>query len=103
MVKLAAKCIVAGDATVGKSSLVQLFRSDGSHFQKNYSMTAGVEVSVKTVQIPDTGDSVELFLCDSPGKELFYEMAEKLVSLPARPHHPSSYLSRRSESKYITT
>ncbi|KAE8611666.1 hypothetical protein XENTR_v10012551 [Xenopus tropicalis] len=80
MVKLSAKCIVAGDTTVGKSTLVQLFRSDGSHFPKNYSMTTSMEVSVKNVQIPDTGDSVELFLCDSPGKAIFYEVTEKLVS-----------------------
>ncbi|KAM4652505.1 intraflagellar transport protein 27 homolog [Discoglossus pictus] len=82
MVKLSAKCIVAGDVTVGKSTIVQLFRSDGSHFQKNYNMTAIVDVSVKTVQIPDTGDSVELFLLDSPGKEMFYETAEKMWDQP---------------------
>ncbi|XP_069509100.1 intraflagellar transport protein 27 homolog [Ambystoma mexicanum] len=82
MVKLAAKCILAGDATVGKSSLAQLFRSDGAHFQKNYSLTAGVEVLVKTVQIPDTGDSVELFICDSSGKEIFYDVLEKLWEQP---------------------
>ncbi|KAE8611665.1 hypothetical protein XENTR_v10012551 [Xenopus tropicalis] len=82
MVKLSAKCIVAGDTTVGKSTLVQLFRSDGSHFPKNYSMTTSMEVSVKNVQIPDTGDSVELFLCDSPGKAIFYEVTEKLWDQP---------------------
>ncbi|XP_075688441.1 intraflagellar transport protein 27 homolog isoform X2 [Rhinoderma darwinii] len=76
MVKLAAKCLVAGDSTVGKSTLIQLFRSDGSHFPKNYSMTATMDIIMKTVQIPDTGDSVELFLCDSPGKAMFYEITE---------------------------
>uniref|UniRef100_A0A6I8RUT2 Intraflagellar transport protein 27 homolog n=1 Tax=Xenopus tropicalis TaxID=8364 RepID=A0A6I8RUT2_XENTR len=73
---------VIGDTTVGKSTLVQLFRSDGSHFPKNYSMTTSMEVSVKNVQIPDTGDSVELFLCDSPGKAIFYEVTEKLWDQP---------------------
>ena len=38
MVKLAAKCILAGDPTVGKTALAQLFRSDGAHFQKNYTL-----------------------------------------------------------------
>ncbi|XP_053545013.1 LOW QUALITY PROTEIN: intraflagellar transport protein 27 homolog [Bombina bombina] len=82
MVKLSAKCIVAGDATVGKSTLVQLFKTDGSFFQKNYNMTTVVEVSMKTVVIPDTGDSVELFLCDSPGKDIFYEATVKMWDQP---------------------
>ncbi|XP_030065918.1 intraflagellar transport protein 27 homolog isoform X3 [Microcaecilia unicolor] len=43
MVKLTAKCILAGDATVGKSTLAQLFRSDGAHFQKNYAMPSPPE------------------------------------------------------------
>uniref|UniRef100_A0A8C5WJB9 Intraflagellar transport 27 n=1 Tax=Leptobrachium leishanense TaxID=445787 RepID=A0A8C5WJB9_9ANUR len=76
MGKLTAKCIVAGDSSVGKSTLVQLFSSNGSHFLKNYSMTTGIDVVMKTVQIPDTGDSIELFLCDSPGKAVFSDMTE---------------------------
>ncbi len=31
-------CVCSGDAAVGKSSLCQMFRSDGAVFQKNYSM-----------------------------------------------------------------
>ncbi|XP_036924025.1 intraflagellar transport protein 27 homolog isoform X3 [Sturnira hondurensis] len=58
MVKLAAKCILAGDPAVGKTALAQTFRSDGAHFQKNYTLTTGVDLVVKTVPVPDTGDSV---------------------------------------------
>ncbi|XP_029445944.1 intraflagellar transport protein 27 homolog [Rhinatrema bivittatum] len=83
MVKLSAKCILAGDATVGKSTLVQLFRSDGAHFQKNYAMTVGVDIMVKMVHIPETNDSVELFIYDSSGKEIFYEIMEKLWEQPS--------------------
>nr|XP_014352798.1 PREDICTED: intraflagellar transport protein 27 homolog isoform X3 [Latimeria chalumnae] len=79
MVKLIAKCILTGDATVGKSALAQLFRSDGALFLKNYTMTVGVELVVKAVQIPQTGDSVELFIFDSAGKEIFSEMLENLA------------------------
>lgn len=82
MVKLAAKCILAGDSTVGKTALAQLFRSDGAHFQKNYTLTTGVDLVVKTVPVPDTGDSVELFIFDSAGKELFSEMLDKLWESP---------------------
>ncbi|KAF7240582.1 hypothetical protein EYD10_12794 [Varanus komodoensis] len=58
MVKLAAKCVVAGDSTVGKSALIQMFCNEGAHFQKNYTLTAGVELLVKTIPIPETSDSV---------------------------------------------
>ncbi|XP_030065902.1 intraflagellar transport protein 27 homolog isoform X1 [Microcaecilia unicolor] len=83
MVKLTAKCILAGDATVGKSTLAQLFRSDGAHFQKNYAMTVGVDIIMKTVHIPETNDSVELLIYDSSGKEIFYEIMEKLWEQPS--------------------
>ncbi|XP_006010453.1 intraflagellar transport protein 27 homolog isoform X1 [Latimeria chalumnae] len=83
MVKLIAKCILTGDATVGKSALAQLFRSDGALFLKNYTMTVGVELVVKAVQIPQTGDSVELFIFDSAGKEIFSEMLENLWENPS--------------------
>ncbi|XP_011819695.1 PREDICTED: intraflagellar transport protein 27 homolog isoform X2 [Colobus angolensis palliatus] len=82
MVKLAAKCILAGDPAVGKTALAQIFRSDGAHFQKSYTLTTGVDLVVKTVPVPDTGDSVELFIFDSAGKELFSEMLDKLWESP---------------------
>lgn len=82
MVKLAAKCILAGDPAVGKTALAQIFRSDGAHFQKSYTLTTGMDLVVKTVAVPDTGDSVELFIFDSAGKELFSEMLDKLWESP---------------------
>ncbi|XP_010612062.1 intraflagellar transport protein 27 homolog isoform X6 [Fukomys damarensis] len=71
-----------GDPAVGKTALAQIFRSDGAHFQKNYTLTAGVDLVVKTVPVPDTADSVELFIFDSAGKELFSEMLDKLWESP---------------------
>uniref|UniRef100_A0A2K5REH0 Intraflagellar transport protein 27 homolog n=1 Tax=Cebus imitator TaxID=2715852 RepID=A0A2K5REH0_CEBIM len=82
MVKLAAKCILAGDPAVGKTALAQIFRSDGAHFQKSHTLTAGMDLVVKTVPVPDTGDSVELFIFDSAGKELFSEMLDRLWESP---------------------
>ncbi|KAG8511131.1 Intraflagellar transport protein 27, partial [Galemys pyrenaicus] len=46
------------DPAVGKTALAQIFRTDGAHFQKNYTLTTGVDLVVKTVPVPDTGDSV---------------------------------------------
>ncbi|TRZ22603.1 hypothetical protein HGM15179_004448 [Zosterops borbonicus] len=82
MVKLAAKCLLAGDPAVGKSALAQMFRSDGAHFQKNYTLTVGIELLVKAVSVPETSDSVEFFIFDSAGKDLFSEMLEKLWEQP---------------------
>ncbi|NXX93568.1 IFT27 protein, partial [Centropus bengalensis] len=72
----------AGDPAVGKSALAQMFRSDGAHFQKNYTFTTGIELLVKAVSIPETSDSVEFFIFDSAGKDLFSEMLEKLWEQP---------------------
>ncbi|KAG2464114.1 intraflagellar transport protein 27 homolog [Polypterus senegalus] len=83
MVKLRAKCILSGDATVGKSALCQLFRSDGTHFQKNYTMTTGVDVVVKSVNLPESNDSVEFFIFDSAGKDIFLDSVEKLWGQPS--------------------
>ncbi|XP_061227740.1 intraflagellar transport protein 27 homolog isoform X1 [Neopsephotus bourkii] len=74
--------LLTGDPTVGKSALVQMFRTDGAHFQKNYTLTTGIELLVKAVSIPETSDSVEFFIFDSAGKDLFSEVLEKLWEQP---------------------
>eukprot|EP00842_Homolaphlyctis_polyrhiza_P001910 jgi/Hompol1/271/HPOL_000972-RA len=48
------KCLVLGNATVGKTALVQTFHSDGTQFPKTYNMTIHAEVCVKPINIPDT-------------------------------------------------
>lgn len=80
---LRAKCVVVGDSTVGKSALCQAFHSDGSHFPKNYTMTSGVELLVKHVNIPDSKDSVELYMYDSAGKEIFAELVQTFWEQPS--------------------
>ncbi|KAM3865393.1 intraflagellar transport protein 27 homolog [Diretmus argenteus] len=83
MVKLRARCLLVGDAAVGKSALSHMFHSNGTLFQKNYSMTTGVELQMKCVNIPETNDSVELYLTDSAGKETFVEGCEKMWGTPS--------------------
>ncbi|CAL9699800.1 unnamed protein product [Knipowitschia caucasica] len=82
MVKLRSKCLLLGDAAVGKSTLCQMFSSDGVHFQRSYTMTAGVELFTKCVSIADSGHSVELYLLDCPGKELLAEACDHMWGAP---------------------
>ncbi|CAL1530627.1 unnamed protein product [Lymnaea stagnalis] len=74
---LRCKCIIVGDATVGKSSIAQVFHSDASHYPKNYVMTQGVELLVKPVNIPESTDSVEFYIYDCAGKDVFAEIVQK--------------------------
>ncbi|XP_061685285.1 intraflagellar transport protein 27 homolog isoform X3 [Syngnathoides biaculeatus] len=84
-----------------------MFHSDGALFQKNYSMwepqslgglmrardvekriqqtleTTRVELLIKSVNIPDSGDSVELYIIDSAGKETLVEANEKMWGEPS--------------------
>ncbi|KAM4750082.1 intraflagellar transport protein 27 homolog [Anableps anableps] len=83
MVKLRARCLLVGDAAVGKSSLSHIFYSDGSLFQKNYSLTTGVELVMKCINIPETNNSVELYILDSAGKETLVEGCEKMWGKPS--------------------
>ncbi|XP_055013930.1 intraflagellar transport protein 27 homolog [Boleophthalmus pectinirostris] len=78
MVKLRTRCLLMGDAAVGKSSLCHIFHSEGVQFQRSYNMTAGVELVTKCVTIPESGHSVELYLVDCPGKDLLAEACEKM-------------------------
>ncbi|KAJ3069173.1 Intraflagellar transport protein 27 [Podochytrium sp. JEL0797] len=74
---LRCKCIVLGNQGVGKTAVTQVFHSDGAQFPKNYTMTINTEVSVKIVNIPDSNASVELFLHDIAGHEVFLEYSTK--------------------------
>ena len=67
------KVVIVGDAAVGKSSLVQSFLSQGAENlnNKNYLMTAGVEMNVKQIPIPNTNITVDLFLYDMAGQSIF--------------------------------
>ena len=68
---LRAKVSVIGESQVGKSALCQQLTSDGTNFPKNYLMTVLMEVAVKSIQIPDTNDVVELYLCDCSGRDIY--------------------------------
>ena len=75
---LRAKLVVIGDATVGKTSIVQQFINTGAGFPKNYSMTLGADVLSRTINIPDTSDAVELVMIDCSGRTAYNDLLVRL-------------------------
>jgi transport family protein 27 len=71
------KVVVVGDPAVGKTSLVQMFSSAGQRFPKQYMMTCGAELCVKSVTVPSSEVQVEFHLLDSGGQDVFAEMMPK--------------------------
>jgi transport family protein 27 len=57
-----------------------LFFSNATTAIYYFLQTFGVDLNVKTVSIPDTNDSVELFIYDSSGQEFYNEWLSKYVS-----------------------
>ncbi|KAF2357182.1 Small GTP-binding protein domain [Trinorchestia longiramus] len=74
-----AKCIIMGDACVGKTSLVQAFLDTGQ-FPKNYNMTQSMDAQTKKIKVPDSSTTVELFLYDCPGKPYYRGLIRHLSS-----------------------
>ncbi|KAG1690520.1 hypothetical protein DVH05_028024 [Phytophthora capsici] len=71
---LRCKVAIVGDATVGKTALLQVLKSSGHEYPKNYVMTSDVELSTKSIAIPDTNVVVELYLFDCAGQSIFNQL-----------------------------
>ena len=65
--------MVVGDACVGKTALVNVFRSGGRSYPNNYVMTNIADVTVKAVPIEDKNTSVELYMFDCAGQSIFHQ------------------------------
>ncbi|KAJ7331719.1 hypothetical protein JRQ81_013899 [Phrynocephalus forsythii] len=65
------KVLIIGDATVGKTSLVQRYANDS--FNKHYKSTVGVDFALKVVQWSEA-ETVRLQLWDIAGQERFTSM-----------------------------
>jgi hypothetical protein len=77
--RLRCKVLLLGETTVGKTSICQTFCSNGTEFPKNYLMTICCDLQVKVVQIPDTSASVELFIYDCSGQDIFREQLIQIM------------------------
>mmetsp|Transcript_24149 Transcript_24149/g.49201 ORF Transcript_24149/g.49201 Transcript_24149/m.49201 type:complete len:196 (+) Transcript_24149:229-816(+) len=71
---LRCKVIVIGDAGVGKSAIVQMFHSKGTHYPKQYQMTTGCDFVMKEQKVADSGTTVELHIYDCSGQAVFKEL-----------------------------
>ncbi|KAF0717324.1 Aste57867_2355 [Aphanomyces stellatus] len=68
---LRCKVMVVGDGAVGKTALLQSFKSNGHDYPKNYIMTSNAELYVKPIPIAETNAIVELYMFDCPGQSIF--------------------------------
>ena len=71
--------MVIGDSAVGKSSIVQQFLNSGAAFPKNYSMTLSADILTRTINIPESQDTVELIIVDCSGKEINKDIIQKVI------------------------
>ena len=74
------KCIIIGDAAVGKTSIVKSLLGPPNQFPTKYLMTCGVDILTKTLRVPDSNDIIELFIYDCSGKNIYHEMVQKVCS-----------------------
>lgn len=74
------KCLIVGDSTVGKTSIVRVLSNPSNSFSNKYLMTYDIELTLKSLKIPNKNQIIELFLFDCSGKELYRELEEKVWS-----------------------
>uniref|UniRef100_A0A0G4HI72 Uncharacterized protein n=1 Tax=Chromera velia CCMP2878 TaxID=1169474 RepID=A0A0G4HI72_9ALVE len=72
--RLRCKVMLLGDQGVGKTSLAQVFAGGQLKFRRDYTLTRGVDLVRKVVQVPDSPIEVELFLLDSGGGDIWGEL-----------------------------
>jgi len=76
-VLLRCKVIVVGDAGVGKSAIVQMFHSKGSHYPRQYNMTTGCDFVMKEIKVPESDYTVELHIYDCAGQSVFKDLTSQ--------------------------
>ena len=69
------KVVIIGDDRVGKSSIIRVLNSGLQSYLKSYKMTSTVELHVLDIEIPNTNITVDLFLHDIPGFNIFHQVS----------------------------
>ena len=74
---LRSKVLVIGPPTVGKTTLIKSFSSDGQNFKPGYSMTLSAETTSKSIVNEEHNTTVEFFMYDISGSAIYeYEYPE---------------------------
>jgi GTPase SAR1 and related small G proteins len=71
------RVILVGDATVGKSALVQTFINGPSGFPKNYTMTQGCDLYTKATKIGNR--TIEFQIIDTSGQTIYRDITTDMV------------------------
>ena len=74
---LRAKCVVVGEPGVGKTSILQMFQSDGVHFPTSYQFTSGAEILMKSLNITTSNLAIDFQLYDCSGKDVYNNIVQK--------------------------
>ena len=59
--------------------MAQMFQSKGKLFPKNYKLTGAMDVVVAPVPVEDTKVTVEMYICDVSGHEMFKDMLPSML------------------------
>ena len=94
---LRAKLMVIGDSAVGKTSIVQQFLNSGAAFPKNYSMTLSADILTRTINIPESQDTVELIIVDCSGKTINNDIIKKVNEMNGASYIKETLLLQLSE------
>lgn len=70
-VVLRSKLLVVGPSTVGKTSLIKSFATDGGQFLPAYTMTLSAELVTKAVTNEEHNTTVEFFMYDISGSSIY--------------------------------
>ena len=74
---LRCKIVIVGDATVGKSAIVNQLVNQT--FNSAYSMTQACDYKIKEIEIPESKTTVELHLVDIAGQKIYNNIAIELI------------------------
>lgn len=74
------KCVLIGDAAVGKTSIVKSLIGKPHAFPINYTMTTGVEIFRKSLRQPNSENVLEFFIYDFSGKSVYADLVRKIWS-----------------------
>lgn len=74
------KCVLIGDAAVGKTSIVKSLMGKPHAFPLNYNMTTGVEIFCKSIRAENSDNVLEFFIYDFSGKSIYADLVKKIWS-----------------------